>query len=610
MPHSHGDTMQEPLTLRSLLEEPLLRNAVAVVSDDSDLDRHVAWCLPWAVAVRGTEALDGVLVHADQGLPEDDPKYLRRTITSLQRRGASAVAANTAEEFDLVVRDACKNAHLPLLGLPPETSYLALSRLIAEKNLANAAHVLQYGVTVHHALGEVLYRGAGLAAMARQIARLSSCPVVVLDTHLEVLVTDLKALDPAVASEQLLRELRDLIGTGVFATNGPHGKASTATLTLDSGELTIVTAPIVLGGTTYGWIVLVERDHPPGRHDLAQHLVIAAEAATITGSEMLRLRSVEAAEERARGDFVHALLHGRFSSAHEVVARASHHGFDVEAPYGVVVVQGAFDTSTPSGLERQGSLVRSVRRMQPAPGLQALATAVGDLLVVVPQLSLNGAARDPRTELDTLAAFAGDVDNEVRKRVGDVTGTTYGRPGVGAAGVANSYREARVALGVAHRLGMDRPCGYPELRVYAALSELTESRQALSFAKEVLEPLRSRDESGDSLEKVVLAYIEAGGNLNAAARSLHLHRNTMFYKLERVSRLLRVDLRDPDAMFTIWLAHRIDLLATVESDVAAEIGPLADASTDPASSYAGDGPANVPTMPSRAAPTHAPNSSP
>lgn len=248
--------------------------------------------------------------------------------------------------------------------------------------------------------------------------------------------------------------------------------------------------------------------------------------------------------------------------------------------------------------------------MQAGPGLRVLATAVGDLLVVVPQLGASGSVRDPRAELELLSGFAAELDVEVRKRVGTVIGTTYGRPAVGATGVASSYRDARVALGVARRLGLDRPCGYPELRVYAALSELTSSRQAMSFAQEVLEPLRSRDESGDSLEKVVLAYIDAGGNVNAAARQLHLHRNTMFYKLERVSRLLRLDLRDPDAMFTIWLAHRIDLLARVEADVASEIGPLADGSTDPDSSYAGDGPAKVPTTPSRAAPTQAPNNSP
>lgn len=626
MPDGHGeDSVHDTLTLRFLLDEALLRQASVEVVDDADLDREIGWCLPWIVAVGGNESLQKVLVHARKDVIGGDSEDVQRTIRGLQKRGAAALAINLAGEPPAGVRAACRKARLPLLILPADTSHMALSRLVAEKNIANAAHVLQYGVTVHHALGEVLYRGAGLGAMARQVARLSNCPVLILDTHLEVLVTDLKGLDDREGvAEEVVAAVRDLIGAGALVTDTAHGKAAPVKVAINSGDVTVVAAPIVLGGTTYGWVLLIECEHPPRRHDLAQHLVIATEAATITGSEMLRLRSVEAAEERARGDFVHALLHARFSTVHEVVARAGHHSFDIDAPYGVVVVSGGVDTSTPAGLERQATLVRGLRRMQSRPGVTALATAVGDLLVVVAPLGPGGAGRDTRTETDALAAFAHHVDEEISKRVGRATLTTFGRPGVGAAGVATSYREARVALGVAARLGLSRPSGYAELRVYAALAELSTSRQALSFAAEVLEPLRTRDESGDSLEKVALAYIEAGGNLNEAARRLHLHRNTMFYKLERVSRLLRLDLRDPDTMFTIWLAHRIDLLASVEADVAAEIGPSpggAALTVDPAPAVDsatvvgsaignGDGPANVPAMPSTAATTHAPKSTP
>jgi transposase-like protein len=93
----------------------------------------------------------------------------------------------------------------------------------------------------------------------------------------------------------------------------------------------------------------------------------------------------------------------------------------------------------------------------------------------------------------------------------------------------------------------------------------------------VLEPLRSRDSAGELLLKVVLSYIQCGGNVNAAARQLHLHRNTLFNKLEQASRLLQLDVREPEAMFRIWLAHRIDLLASVDADVSGELGPASPA---------------------------------
>jgi DNA-binding PucR family transcriptional regulator len=56
---------------------------------------------------------------------------------------------------------------------------------------------------------------------------------------------------------------------------------------------------------------------------------------------------------------------------------------------------------------------------------------------------------------------------------------------------------------------------------------------------------------------VARVYAETGGNVNEAARRLSVHRNTMLYKLERITRLLQRDIRDPDTQFTVWLALRL-----------------------------------------------------
>ncbi|GEM_PF-1363186 len=560
----------ERVTLGSLLEEPLLCSSSLFAAADA-LERPASWCLPWSVAARGAEAVQHALIHVDEDLSPSLVDALCRELPTLRARGACALAVNTTEPGESL-RQAAHVAGLPLLGLPEQTTHLALSRLVAEKNLANEAHVLRYGVTVHHALGEVLYRGAGLPAMANQVRRLSGCSVLMLDTHLEFLASDLLGVDSSLAEEVAAR-VRATITSGELVIDPQHSKAVALSVATAARDLTAVVAPIVLGGTTYGWLVLLEREHPPRRHDLAQHLVLAGEAATITGSEMLRLRSVEAAVERARGDFVHALLHGRFNNAHEAASRASHHGFDVRAAYGVIALSGAFDTSTPAGLERQGSLLLSVRRMRPASGQPVLATAVGDLLVVVAQLGSGGPHRDVPAEQGMLTAFGRELADEVRRRSRREVLAAFGRPAEGAAGVADSYREARIALGIAQRLGLRGPCGYAELHSYAALADLSRSRQALTFARDVLEPLRSRDREGDGLLAVLLAYIESGGNVNAAARRLHVHRNTLFNKLERASRLLQLDIREPEAMFRIWLAHRIDLLVRVDAEVSGELGP-------------------------------------
>src|SRR5579875_1928878 len=147
MPGRQGD--HERLTLGVLLEEPLLRSATVFAADGA-LERPVSWCLPWPVASRGAEALQHMLVHVNEDLSTALVDALCREIPVLCARGVAALAVNAAAPGE-PLRTAALTAGLPLLGLPENTAHLALSRLVAEKNLANAAHVLQYGVTVHHA---------------------------------------------------------------------------------------------------------------------------------------------------------------------------------------------------------------------------------------------------------------------------------------------------------------------------------------------------------------------------------------------------------------------------------------------------------------------------
>jgi DNA-binding PucR family transcriptional regulator len=128
-----------------------------------------------------------------------------------------------------------------------------------------------------------------------------------------------------------------------------------------------------------------------------------------------------------------------------------------------------------------------------------------------------------------------------------------------------------MAHGLQDRLKLPPVCGYQELRVHAVLEEVAASRTGRSYAADVLAPLR--EPATADLEVTVLAYVAAGGNVNAAARELHVHRNTMLYKLDRASRLLGMDLRQAENQFAVWLAHTLDLLAETGGEVDRVVGP-------------------------------------
>ncbi|MCD7101326.1 helix-turn-helix domain-containing protein [Pseudoclavibacter sp. 13-3] len=75
------------------------------------------------------------------------------------------------------------------------------------------------------------------------------------------------------------------------------------------------------------------------------------------------------------------------------------------------------------------------------------------------------------------------------------------------------------------------------------------------LARRLLEPLLDRDGGrADDLVVTLRAWLDAGGQWEAAAARLQVHRHTLRSRIERCARVLQVDLRDPRVRQEVWLA--------------------------------------------------------
>ncbi|OLT09428.1 hypothetical protein BJF78_30660 [Pseudonocardia sp. CNS-139] len=559
-------TDPDGIDVGALLAEPLLRNTL--VAGLGGVHRPVQWCLPLS-ELDGPDPGPphaGIVVHA-HAVRLRGPGGAE-TVRAVADRGAVAMLVQIepgepATAFP-EARRAADDLALPLALLPPTADYQAVSRLVATKVLAQATHVLQYSDRVHRSLGEILARGAGIPPLAYGMARMSEAPVVVVDLEGSVLAYEATSAVPKPESALV---------TAVLAAHVDRAAAGVTVLdpVEDGGRSwTPIVAPVTFGGEVSGLAAVLD---PGGdAHDRAQRRIVAAEGATLIGSEMLRIRSMTEAEERTRGDFVVGLVHGRFEDGQQLLARARHHGFHLDGRYVVCVAATApSDVEDERSRRRATAVVRAVEKLESPAGHPTLATHVGGNLVVV--RPVGGATPDVLGEQELVRAFAGQLRKVVGERTGAPVRVAFGRAGTGARGVAVSYREARTALALGRRVDVPPIAGYDELRIFVALSELADSENGRSFAIEVLEPLRRADGHARNLESVVLAYIAESGNLNAAARRLGLHRNTTLYKLDRVSRVLGMDIRSADAQFMVWLAHHIDNLVQVNDGLDAELAP-------------------------------------
>jgi purine catabolism regulator len=114
---------------------------------------------------------------------------------------------------------------------------------------------------------------------------------------------------------------------------------------------------------------------------------------------------------------------------------------------------------------------------------------------------------------------------------------------------------------------MERATFYGDLKLYQLLLALKEHNldHLRRFYEATLGPLVDHDDrkQGDLL-RTLNGFFQANGNLAKAAQDLDVHRNTLVYRLERISELTELDLDDADNRLILHLALKIQrVLATL-----------------------------------------------
>ncbi len=117
------------------------------------------------------------------------------------------------------------------------------------------------------------------------------------------------------------------------------------------------------------------------------------------------------------------------------------------------------------------------------------------------------------------------------------------------AGLRKSYQDAKLALEVGKKVwGPNRPYHIKNVGMFITLANTSQDRKA-ELAYQILSPLL-RDEQ---LFKTVQSFLASGLNLTEAATNLHIHRNTLIYRLDKTKKLIQLDPRHFDDALQIKL---------------------------------------------------------
>jgi sugar diacid utilization regulator len=129
---------------------------------------------------------------------------------------------------------------------------------------------------------------------------------------------------------------------------------------------------------------------------------------------------------------------------------------------------------------------------------------------------------------------------------------------LGPSGLINSAAEARAA--VAASRARNRPnaaTAFDSLGLRSTLIEWYGSQNAREAVAKVLEPLdRLGAKKAEEAIETLHAFLDARGSFARAAEVLHLHRNAVAYRIERIFSQLEIDRENPDDWLLLELACR------------------------------------------------------
>lgn len=163
----------------------------------------------------------------------------------------------------------------------------------------------------------------------------------------------------------------------------------------------------------------------------------------------------------------------------------------------------------------------------------------GDRAVVSSWANLNALKRAARTLLENLNQYF-----KLNFTIG------LGRHHPGVTGLASSYKDARVALSLGRRFyGANRVHCLDELGI-AAFAGIPDDRIMNDLAAHILSPL----ENEQDLIKTLISFFECNCSTAETSEKLSIHRNTLYYRLNKIKSLTGLDPLQFDEAVQIRLA--------------------------------------------------------
>jgi PucR family transcriptional regulator, purine catabolism regulatory protein len=558
------------LTVRAALTFGGLRSGI-VLAGGHGLGRLIRWVKVLEAPETLRFVADGDLLLTLGYAIKDDPAAPTEAVRQLAAHGAAGLVIKPEPylgEVPSAMRHLADELAVPIIWLPEKVSYADVAIPIVERLLNKETTLLRLSLDIHHRFTDLALNDQGVEAIVRALAEILQSSVLLVDADLRVLASQTipGKVDPlreeTLARGRIPPSVLGKLGITLPLGDGAAGRTVRKVDAQSDLGISRLVAPITAGGVCLGALsVMLDSPLP---EELA--MVAVEHAATVLALELVKQSEVAQAEQRVRGELVDDLLSGAYGEESDVLRRARYLHYDLSLAHRLLVVdidqfvrlirERQYDERQIIRLKQRllGLVTSVVARRHPRP----LVTSRSDSIILLVPVDGTGPATRVGHEL------AERIQDAVRESdLGLRVSVAIGGPCAAPRDYRAAFRQARQSLEITTRFGKGEQIVNSErLGIDRLLAQVENRHELEEFANQLLGPLVHYDEARrTALLETLDEYLRRHGNLLQAAHALHIHENTLRYRLARISEMLDLDLRDEDTRLDLLLGLRIFALS-------------------------------------------------
>lgn len=444
--------------------------------------------------------------------------------------------------------EASNRLGLPIIALPNDASLGEMMSQVLGIILNEKQVELERTFEIHRKFSRLFLNGASMSDVAQTLTGVIHHPIFIQNNRRQIVGWSAtargRAMSPGFQTELLQLTVHHAAAPGKLIY-----------CVTESGEKLGI-YPIHSSGMFKGSIIVMHTDA-----SINTPIMPLEQAAQIIAYESIKQDALMEGSNRLREEFFGELLENELSSVEEILKRGEKYGLTNKGQHWVAVckpLSHTFDGQSTFQLERAQleNLLNEVQAYLDARNITAIGAMKGEYVVLIlPSPHEMSPAGQEGEWIRMLEQLQEHLENGKDKWL---IACGIGNPADQLDRLPRAYQEATQAL--RHGLHRNREPFVASYRVQQVpdLIRLLPYNKLSEFYVSVLKQLAyAKNEESLELLQTLDVYLQNNCNVKETATAMFLHRNTVFYRLNKCETMLNLSFKDPVDLLKLRMAVMI-----------------------------------------------------